>query len=130
MKFRIAVLGSSGAVALAGVAAFAADQTPPYVGHWPGWHGPWTGFWWVCPLMMLFMFLFFAVFWFAIRRSRGHWGPPWRSMEGLPDIRGEHGAESALEILNKRYARGEVDNVEYEEIKAAILSDGRAPGQT
>ncbi len=80
--------------------------------------------------MMLFMFLFFAVLWFAIRRSRGHWGPPWRAMEGLPDVRGERGAESALEILNKRYARGGVDKVEYEEIKAAILSDGKASSQT
>jgi uncharacterized membrane protein len=29
-------------------------------------------------------------------------------------------SESAIEILNKRYARGEIDKQEYEEKKAAI----------
>ena len=31
-------------------------------------------------------------------------------------------SESALEILDKRYARGEIDKQEYEEKKAAISS--------
>ncbi len=30
-------------------------------------------------------------------------------------------SESALEILNKRYARGEIEKQEYEEKKAAIV---------
>jgi uncharacterized membrane protein len=33
-------------------------------------------------------------------------------------------SESALEILNKRYARGEIDTQEYEEKKAAITRSG------
>ena len=42
----------------------------------------------------------------------------WQAHEGYP------GAvpESALDILNKRYARGEIEKDEYEEKKATITS--------
>ncbi len=96
------------------------SQQPPYW-HWPGpWHGP--QFWWIWPLMMLCMFLFFIALFFFFRRSWGgqrpHGGSLWHMMDrtwGAP-------THSALQILNERFARGEIQKDEYEDKKAAILS--------
>lgn len=95
---------------------------PPF-GHWPGpWHG--SPFWWICPLVMLFMFLVFAAIFFFFHRSwterQHHWGSPWRMM----DRSWAPPTHSALQILNERFARGEMQKDEYEDKKAAILSGG------
>lgn len=77
---------------------------------------------------MLIMFIFFAAVFFFSRRGRGDWPPPWRWMSEPPGSRHTHEAyrgtppESALDILNKRYARGEIEKEEYEEKKATIIS--------
>lgn len=92
---------------------------PPY----PGWHVmPWPGLWWIFPLLfflvMIVMFIFFL-------RAGGPWCM-WHRMMGWPNERDarrgldEYQSESALEILNKRYARGELDKKEYEEKRSAI----------
>jgi Short C-terminal domain len=57
-----------------------------------------------------------GIFFFARRQSGDsshHWGPPWRGP-----------SHAALQILNERFVRGEIQKVEYEEKKAAILSRG------
>jgi putative membrane protein len=83
--------------------------------------GPWQ-FWWICPLMMLVMLAVFATIFLAVRRSSAdgpqHWGPPWRMMGGDP-------SGSALQILNERFARGEIQREEYEQRKAVIFSAGQ-----
>ncbi len=113
--------------ALAGPAVFAAEQTEPYTGPWPGWHAHWPGFWWFCPLLMFVMIVFFAAFFLFSRTGRGAWRPPWRWMSEPSGSRqlveGDRGAppESALDILNKRYARGEIDKEEYAEKKTTII---------
>ena len=85
------------------------------------WFGPWQ-FWWICPLMMLFMLAVIATIFFAARRSSAdgpqHWGPPWRMM-------GSDASHSALQILNERFARGEIQSEEYEQRKAVIFSTGQ-----
>jgi putative membrane protein len=99
---------------------------PPQGYYWPGpWHHMWGDgygwhFWWMFPLMMLCMIVIFAVIFFLARGFCGHgchhWGPPSR-MWGDP-------SHSALQILNERFARGEIQKDEYAEKKAAILSGG------
>lgn len=85
-----------------------------------GWH-----FWWMFPMMMLFMVIAFAVIFFLARGFCGHgfrhWGPPSHMMDRSW---GDSGY-STIQILNERFARGEIQKDEYTEKKAAILSSGR-----
>ena len=71
-------------------------------------------YWWICPLMMLFMIAIFAAIFFVVRSSAPGWSPPWRSP-----------SHAALEVLSERFARGEIQRDEYEEKKAANLSRER-----
>lgn len=77
-----------------------------------GWH-----FWWMGPVMMLFMILIcVAVIYFLFSRHSGgshQWGLTGRQWDA---------GYSALAILDERYARGEIQKEEYQERKATILS--------
>jgi putative membrane protein len=97
--------------------------TPPQNYYGPGpWHmwgygydSGWP-FWGMFPMMLLFLVLFFVVIFFFARGCMGgmhRWGSshPW----GDP-------THSALQILNERIAKGEIQKEEYNERKAAILS--------
>jgi uncharacterized membrane protein len=70
-------------------------------------------------MMMLFMVLIcgaFIYFMFSRHSSSGdpsNWGPSHRQWSP---------SYSALQILDERYARGEIQKEEYEERKATILS--------
>ncbi len=70
------------------------------------------GLWWIFPLIMIGMM---ALCFFTMRGRMG-------SMMCRPGFRksGNHGkdaSDSPLDILNKRYVRGEVNKEEYEEKK-------------
>ena len=101
--------------------------TPPQNYYGPGpWHmwgygydSGWP-FWGMFPMMLLFLVLFFVVIFFFARSCMGarhHWGPMSHDW-GDP-------THSALQILNERFAKGEIQKPEYDEKKAAILSGAR-----
>lgn len=106
--------------------AFAADQVPPQPYPWFWWREMhWSGFGWILPLVCFAMMLVIFVF---MMRS-GAMGCLWHGrLTGRSDLRdsmqrsSRRQSASALEILNERYAKGEIDRHEYEEKKAAIAS--------
>lgn len=122
-------LSLTGFAVTAQIALAAEEIAPAGDMPWPPWYGWYphaSGLWWICPLMMLVMFIVFFVIFSGGRR----WDrmPPWRGwmhhdrFGGSPERLPDEAPESALEILDKRYARGEIDRQEYEEKKALLSS--------
>ena len=72
------------------------------------WGDMWWGGMWIFPLIMLTVMLV-AVYLIC---GRGGWRPPWS---------GER-SETALEILKKRYARGEISKEEFEQVKKDLVA--------
>ena len=65
------------------------------------------GYWWIFPMVMMFFCFFFM---------RGWRGSGWRCWSGPSwDEEGSPG-----DILDKRFARGEIDREEYEERKKVL----------
>jgi putative membrane protein len=84
---------------------------PDYV-----WWGPMWFFPMVIPIIMLVAMVFCLYFIFGRGGSR----PPWHNTDRPSSQSGE--GESALEILKKRYARGEITKEEFEQIRRDILT--------
>ncbi len=80
---------------------------------WMWW--PWGGMW-IFPIVMVVVMLIFL---FVFSRRWGC-GPPWRSPGGHHGESGD--SETALEILKKRYAKGEITKEEFDRMKKDILS--------
>jgi uncharacterized membrane protein len=107
-------------------------QPPPW--NWPGpwhmWSGGWA-FWWICLLIMLFVIIAGVAIFLLGRRSAGggfsHWGPSWHMMDrpSGPGRSWGDPAYSALQVLNERFAKGEIQKEEYQDRKATILSSGQ-----
>lgn len=107
------------AIALAGglgaaLPALAQGTTTYGYGHGPGmmWNGGWAG-WFIGPVMML-LFLAAAV---AVVVLLVRWLGGTDHHRGQPPRRHE---TSALEILEQRFARGEIDEEEFRKRKQAL----------
>jgi uncharacterized membrane protein len=94
-------------------------------GPWHMWNGGYVGHGFLMfPLMLLLLGLGCAAIFVLARWSLGHnprsmnsWGGSGHRAWGDPSY-------SALQILNERYARGEIAKEEYAEKKATLLAHG------
>jgi putative membrane protein len=78
------------------------------------WHHDGPG-WWIVFVPLFWILVIGGLFY--VLRSRGGWGPP-RFVAGP--------RETALEVLDRRYAQGELDIDEYRE-RRSVLSDHDPP---
>ncbi len=72
----------------------------------------WGGIWWIFPIIMCIVMVIF----FFLRSGRKGFRPPW--MQGSDrDHRESTDSETPLEILKKRYAKGEINKEEFDQMK-------------
>jgi putative membrane protein len=67
----------------------------------------WWGGMWIFPMTFFIIMLFVCLVVVYLIFGRGGYRPPWQ----------DRGSETALEILKKRYAKGEINKEEFEQIK-------------
>jgi putative membrane protein len=77
------------------------------------WHHDGPGWW----IVLLFWIVVIGGI-VLLLRSRGGWGPP----------RAAGHRDSALDVLDARYARGEIDIDEYRERRSVLTGHGVGPG--
>ncbi len=109
-------------------------NAPPPDYYWPGpghmmwrdgyWGGPFSGSSWEMFPMLIVLVILVCILIFYFARSPGgphHWGGNWGAASPGGDP-----THSALQILDERFAKGEIQKDEYEDKKNAILSGRRA----
>ena len=85
----------------------------------PYWCGYWPGWMWIFPALGLSVMIVFLILMF-----RGPWRDTTRGTFCPPCFPGENrpsNQESAMEILKRRYAAGEIGKDEFENMKKDLL---------
>ncbi len=72
----------------------------------------WWGGWWIFPIIICIIMMFFFFMMFA----RGGFRPPW-SQDSDKNRSESKGLETAIDILKKRYAKGEITKEEFDQMK-------------
>jgi putative membrane protein len=71
--------------------------------------------WWIIPIIFFFIMMLFM---FSGRRRRGY-GP--NRFFNRDETNTKNSSESVLDILKKRYAKGEITKSEYDEMKSNLM---------
>lgn len=76
----------------------------------------WWGGWWIFPIVMplVMVVVLVTVLYFVF--GRGGFRPPWWSDSDGPSSHPKD-SETAMEVLKKRYAKGEITREEFEQVK-------------
>jgi len=78
----------------------------------------WSSGMWIFPLIMIFIMLFVVSRFFG---RGGGFKPPWSQDSDSCHL--ESGSsETSLDVLKKRYAKGEITKDEFEEMKKDVLT--------
>ena len=81
---------------------------------YPGEHFWWGG-WWMFPMIMPIIGIVIVVIVLYSVFGRGGSRPPWRGRDA------DREEDTALDILKKRYAKGELNKDEFERMKKDIM---------
>ena len=71
--------------------------------------------WWIMPIMFFILMMLFMLF----GMGRRGFGP--KRFFDRDENNVKNSSESALDILNKRYAKGEISKSEYDEMKSNLM---------
>jgi putative membrane protein len=119
---RLGFVLTTAVIAFVSLPAFPQQQGPGNAGAaqtvfpagpmWPGgWHGPHHGMFLAPFVMLLALIGFVTVIMILVRLfSRRSWRG-----RGGPGYRGQWSGRSAIDIVEERFARGEIDKAEFEE---------------
>ena len=81
----------------------------------------WWGGWWMFPVVMPLVMVVVLVAMLYLVFGRGGFKPPWWSDADRPSSHPKD-PETAIEVLKKRYAKGEITREELEQTRKDLLN--------